>query len=119
MIGIKRIARARGAALLGAALALSGCGLMQERAARREALADPNLSQRTRAAIEAEKIHVGMTQQQVIAAWGNPCWWCYGTRQTSHGDVWEYNVFGSSPYGAGSGTYLWFDQTGHLTHWSR
>lgn len=105
--------------VLAVLVALGGCGLMQERAARREALADPGLSERTRAAILAKQIHVGMTQQQVVAAWGQPCWWCYGTRQTSAGDVWEYNVFGSSVYGAGSGKYLRFDRTGRLTYWSR
>lgn len=98
---------------------LTGCGLMQEREARRAALANPALRPEIRAAIEAKQIRVGMTKQEVIAAWGNPCWWCYGTRQTSSGDVWEYNVFGSSVYGAGSGTYLWFDRTDHLVHWSR
>lgn len=119
MIGIKRIARARGLALLAVALALGGCGVMQERTARREALADPKLTPEIRAAIEGKQIRVGMTKQQVIAAWGNPCWWCYGTRTTSRGDSWEYNLFGSSAYGIGNGTYLYFDTAGRLTYWSR
>lgn len=111
--------RARAALMLAGVVVLGGCGIMQEREARRLALADPNLTPEIRAAIHAKHIRVGMTKRQVLAAWGNPCWYCYGTRQTSRGDVWEYNVFGSSSYGIGSGKYLYFDSTGHLTYWSR
>lgn len=65
------------------------------------------------------KIRVGMTKQEVINAWGQPCWHCYGTRKTSNGDTWEYNVFGSGSMGAGSGTYLFFDRNDVLKYWSQ
>jgi len=61
-------------------------------------------------------IKVGMSKDEVIASWGPPCGYCYGTSQSSSGESWEYNVFGSSGYG--SGTYLFFDNRGILQYWS-
>jgi len=63
-------------------------------------------------------IKKGMTKAEVRASWGDPCTYCYGTRQTSEGDWWEYNIFGSSSSGAGSGTYLFFNNAGILEYWS-
>lgn len=98
---------------------LSGCGITMQDRIRSDVLSNPNLDKKTRQAIQNKAIHVGMTKQQVLASWGEPCWWCYGTRQTSNGDSWEYNVFGSSYMGAGSGTYLYFDNNGILQFWSK
>jgi hypothetical protein len=119
--GAGRAARAaaRLALTLWAVGALAGCGLLQERATRREALADPALDPAIRAAIEAKQIRVGMSKQQVTAAWGLHCWYCPGTRQTSQGDSWEYNPFGTGSYSYGAGTYLYFDRAGYLVYWSR
>jgi hypothetical protein len=98
---------------------LTGCGFAQEIKIKNQVLSYPNLSPDTRKAIQEKTIKAGMTKEQVIASWGNPCWYCYGTRENSWGDTWEYNVFGSSSYGAGSGTYLYFDRSGYLEHWSK
>ncbi|GKS69549.1 hypothetical protein W03_15530 [Nitrosomonas sp. PY1] len=66
-------------------------------------------------------IMVGMTKDQVLASWGKPCGWCYGTRQSSTGDIWEYNKFGSSYIGSylgvRSNTYLYFDTRDILRYW--
>ena len=94
---------------------LAGCAGNET---RRQVLADPATPPAIRQAIEQEKIRVGMTKQQVIAAWGPPCGYCYGTRESSWGDTWEYNVFGTTSSGIGRGTYLYFDRTGTLTGWS-
>lgn len=98
---------------------LTGCGWIQEVNIKKQVLADPALAPKVREAIENNKIKIGMTKNQVIASWGNPCWYCYGTRESSWGDTWEYNLFGSGRYSAGSGTYLFFDTLGRLKAWSK
>lgn len=98
---------------------LYACGMVKENRIRESVLSDSNLPSHIREAIQQKQIMVGMTKQQVIASWGEPCWWCYGTRQSSVGDTWEYNVFGSSVYGAGSGAYLYFDNNNILKYWSK
>lgn len=98
---------------------LSGCAHHQQINVRNQILSDADTPQHVKEKIINKQISVGMTKKQVIASWGEPCWWCYGTRQSSMGDTWEYNVFGSSAYGAGSGTYLFFDSNGVLKYWSK
>ena len=107
-----------GTAMLACVATLSGCGLIQQNATTREVLSDPTLPAQTRKAIVEKKIRIGMTKKQVIAAWGSPCGYCPGTRTTSRGEWWEYNIFGTGSYGYGSGTYLLFDNRGLLTYWS-
>lgn len=58
----------------------------------------------------------GMTKADVIASWGNPCWYCVGTTHNSWGDSWEYNIFGSAA--PGGGTYVFFNADGIVTGWS-
>lgn len=99
------------------AAVLSGCAIL-EPPEKKRLLADPNLPSDVRSAILAGKIRVGMTKDQVTAAWGYHCWYCRGTRHSSWGDTWEYNPFGSGSYGVGSGTYLFFDASGRLRGWS-
>lgn len=96
---------------------LAGCVSDQSR--RTDYLAaNPSTSPEIAAAIKAGQIKVGMTKDQVQASWGAPCSRCYGTRQASWGDTWEYNTFGSGSYGAGSGTYIYFDRAGKVRSWS-
>lgn len=89
--------------------------------ARREdyIAAHPSLSKEYAQAIREGKIKVGMTKEEVHAAWGPHCWYCHGTRENSWGDVWEYNIFGSGTYGAGKGTYVFFNNAGKVTSISR
>ena len=63
-------------------------------------------------------INLGFTKEQVIAARGEPCSYCYGTTESSWGDTWEYNPFGTSTYGIGHGTYIYFNKMGNVTGWS-
>lgn len=101
-------------AIFWVAVALAGCA-SQESMLRKHALeTEPDLM--VRQLIWEKKIKAGMTKDQVIASWGYPCGYCYGTRRSSWGDTWEYSVFGSSSMGRGK--YLFFDQSGVLTHWS-
>lgn len=62
------------------------------------------------------KIETGMTKADVVASWGQPCSYCYGTTHNSWGDSWEYNIEGSAAPGAG--TYVYFDDNGLVTGWS-
>ncbi|TNE75518.1 MAG: hypothetical protein EP334_10220 [Gammaproteobacteria bacterium] len=96
---------------------LSGCGVIADKQHRDEVLSY-DLAPDVRAAIERKEIKIGMTKDEVKASWGRPCGYCYGTRSTSEGDWWEYNAFGSSRYGAGSGTYLFFGRDDRLKYWS-
>jgi hypothetical protein len=66
----------------------------------------------------SHRLTVGMTKAEVRASLGDPCGTCYGTRHNSWGDTWEYNVFGSSGMGIGSGTIVYFDSSGRVTGWS-
>lgn len=106
--------------LLLAAVLLSGCAMYGGHDRRRSAYLQsrPDIAPEMRWAIADGKIRQGMTKEEVIASWGEPCWYCRGTREASFGDTWEYNVFGSGSYGAGNGTYLFFDPGGKLRHWS-
>lgn len=114
-----KINKIKAYSLLTALLLIQGCATAIQNNIRNEVLSNPDLKPEIRDAIQRQAVHVGMTKQQVLASWGEPCWWCYGTRKTSNGDSWEYNVFGSSYMGAGSGTYLYFDNNGILKFWSK
>lgn len=76
---------------------------------------DPVIAQ----AIKAGKIRKGMTKEEVRASWGDPCWYCYGTKEASWGDSWEYNPFGTGRYSVGAGTYVYFDRSGKVINWSK
>ncbi|MER0203462.1 MAG: hypothetical protein DU480_06295 [Nitrosomonas sp.] len=106
-------------------LMLSGCSAVKDNRIRQEVLADSNLPEEIRRAIDLKELAVGMTQEQVIASWGSPCKWCYRTRKSSSGDTWEYHIpgadsviVGSDFVGIGTGTYLYFDKDRILKYWS-
>jgi len=99
-------------------LGLVGCASDQVR--RDNAMkAHPEWPEEIRKTIAEGKIQVGMTKDQVKASWGPPCGYCYGTKQSSWSDTWEYNPFGTGRYGIGAGTYLFFDSSGQLKAWSK
>lgn len=104
---------------------LIGCSAVKENSIRQEVLSDANLPEEIRRAINQKELAIGMTKEQVIAAWGVPCKWCYRTRKNPGGDTWEYHIPGAdSPIvgadfiGLGTGIYLYFDKDGKLRHWS-
>lgn len=104
---------------------LVGCSVVKENRIRQEVLSDTRLSDEIRRAIDLKELAVGMTREQVIASWGLPCKWCYGTRKNPGGDTWEYHfpgadslIVGSDFIGIGTGIYLYFDKDGKLRHWS-
>lgn len=105
-----------------APILLSGCALFGggDEARRNNYVASrgDQIAPTIRGAIVDGKIMRGMTKEEVRASWGDPCGYCYGTRSASWGDTWEYNVFGSGSYGAGNGTYVFFDQSDRVTGWS-
>ena len=82
------------------------------------AAAHPEWSEQVRQDVAAGQIRVGMTKDQVLAAWGQPCTPCRGTRSTSAGDWWEYNKLWPSRLHHGAGTYLFFGNDGKLRYWS-
>ena len=90
---------------------LMGCSFNPD---RKQVLADPRTPDDIKGLIYAKRIRVGMTKQQVTAAWGKHCWYCYGTKTSSWGDTWEYNQFGTGRHGIGNGRYLYFDKAGRL-----
>ncbi|HLP82636.1 MAG TPA: hypothetical protein VK141_11720, partial [Nitrosomonas sp.] len=59
-------------ALISLSLLLNGCGGTRENKIREEVLADPQMSEEIRQAIDQRDLRIGMTQEQVIAAWGLP-----------------------------------------------
>jgi len=96
----------------------SGCSTSLEKKTRNDVLSKENLSPEIRRTIINKEIMVGMTKDQVLASWGKPCsWWCYGTRQSSTGDTWEYSKYGSSYLGVRSSTYLYFNNRDILRYW--
>lgn len=95
-------------------IALSGCNSIKESRIRSDILSDPNIKPEIKYLIEKREVRYGMTKEQVQAAWGLPCRRCYFTRKHSHGEIWEYNPFGSSPLGKDAGTYLHFGRDGKL-----
>ncbi|MBS0425614.1 MAG: hypothetical protein JSR71_14695 [Proteobacteria bacterium] len=104
---------------------LNGCSAVKENRIRQDVLSDANLPEETRRAINLKELVAGMTKEQVIASWGLPCKWCYGTRRNPGGDTWEYHIPGAeSPIvgadfiGIGTGIYLYFDKDGILKYWS-
>ena len=112
--------------LIAAILLLNGCGSVRENRIRHEVLSDTSMPEEIRRAIDLKELVVGMTQEQVIASWGLPCKWCYGTRKSASGDTWEYHlpgadflVVGADFLGIGTGTYLYFDSSKTLRHWSQ
>lgn len=98
---------------------LVSCGAIDNYRIRKEVLDSKLTTPATKKLIEQGKIKIGMTKDEVIASWGLPCYHCYGTRSTSSGDWWEYNSFGTSRYGTGSGTHLRFNSAGILVYWSK
>lgn len=111
---------------IAAILVLNGCGSIRENKIRQDVLSDASMPEEIRRAIDLKELVVGMTQDQVIASWGLPCKWCYGTTKNPGGDTWEYHlpgsdflVVGTDFLGIGSGTYLYFDRHGILKHWSQ
>lgn len=103
---------------------LIGCGVVKENRIRQDVLSDAGLPEEIRRAIDLKELVVGMTKEQVIASWGLPCKWCYGTRKNPGGDTWEYHIpgadspiVGSDFIGIGTGTYLYFDKDGKLKYW--
>lgn len=75
----------------------------------------PELRQKYNDAILKGEVTRGMSQEDVIASWGKPCGWCPGTRKTSMGESWEYNMFGSA---GGLGTVIYFDEFRKVSGWS-
>lgn len=111
--------------LMAVIFSLTGCGVVKENRIRQEVLSDTSLPEEIRRAIDLKALAAGMTKEQVIASWGLPCKWCYGTRKNPGGDTWEYHIpganspiVGSDFIGIGTGTYLYFDKDGKLKHWS-
>lgn len=51
---------------------------------------------------------VGMTQDQVRAAWGKACWSCTGTTKGPWGEAWEYST-----------QVVFFDTSGKVTRWTQ
>lgn len=96
---------------------LSGCAISAQQ--RRSDYVESNPTTSFSGPILNGQIAVGMTKQEVLASWGAPCGWCYGTRTTSDGEWWEYNVFGTGSFGAGAGTHLFFNAQGKLQYWSK
>lgn len=92
-------------------LVLAGCAVNNT---RNQVLNDESLSLSTKNSIMFNQISTGMTKQQVIASWGEPCWICPGTREHSHGATWQYK----SIFAPGIGQILYFDNSDTLTHWS-
>ena len=74
---------------------------------------------RYNAAIKKGEIMRGMSKADVVASWGEPCPFCYGTTHNSWGDTWEYNIFGVSAMGAGAGSIIYFSPGGQVTNWSQ
>ena len=112
-------------ALVAATILLNGCGLAREHKIRQDVLSDASMPAEIRRAIDQKELVVGMTKEQVIASWGLPCKWCYGTRNSPSGDTWEYNLFGADLpvtggdiIGPGTGIHLFFDRSGTLKYWS-
>jgi hypothetical protein len=100
---------------------MSGCALFGSDESRRYDYIEGHkgaLDPTVRAAIIDGKIMRGMSKEEVRASWGDPCWYCRGTRTASWGETWEYNVFGSGTYGIGNGTYIYFDERGLVREWS-
>ncbi len=100
---------------------LAGCAMFGGDDSRRQNYVQSRASEipsSIRGAIIDGNIMRGMTKDEVRASWGDPCGYCYGTKSASWGDTWEYNVFGSGSYGAGNGTYVFFDQADRVTGWS-
>lgn len=98
---------------------LTGCGAIEHNRVRASVLSDPLTPESIKSSVKENKITIGMTKEQVVAAWGNPCGYCYGTRENSHGSVWEYNPFGTGRYSIGAGTYLYFGIDGKLRYWTK
>lgn len=102
-------------ALLGVCLVFGCIHSAGERRARYLA-ENPGVRSDIADAVRNGAIKRGMTKDDVRASWGDPCGYCLGTRSSSWGDVWEYNVFGSAR--PASGTYVYFDQRGVVVGWS-
>ena len=94
--------------LVGLLIFLIGCMSPQQLELREIIFANPNCSPRIKQLIREEGIIVGMTKEQVIASWGEHCWWCYGTTKSSWGDTWQYGY-----------QILFFNSQGILTGWTR
>ena len=58
--------------------------------------------------IEGGYLKVGMSQAQVKAAWGRPCWTCTGTTKGDWGEAWEYQT-----------QVVFFNNQGIVTRWTQ
>jgi hypothetical protein len=67
----------------------------------------PSLNATAKAMIQQGYLFKGMTQEQVVAAWGSACWSCTGTTDNDGGETWEYPT-----------QILYFDNEGLLIRWS-
>lgn len=97
---------------------LTGCATYGTEQRAAVAAAHPEWSEQTRQDVAGGSIRVGMTKEQVRAAWGDPCIYCHGTRSTSAGDWWEYNALWPHRWHIGAGTHLFFGNDGKLKFWS-
>ena len=52
----------------------------------------PEWDENTVNVIRSGKIFKGMSQEQVRAAWGRPCYTCQGTTSGTWGESWEYST---------------------------
>lgn len=104
--------------LAAAAAALGACAIVPSLHSRLAYVeAHPYLSPQIARAIVHAEVVVGMTKDDVRAAWGDPCGLCVGTTHNSWGDSWDYNELGDA--GEASATLIFFGPDGTVTGWSQ
>lgn len=86
-------------------LALTAC---ENQPVRREEMIakHPEWDQEKATLVRNGYLMVGMNQDQVAAAWGNPCMSCTGTKKGDWGESWEYAT-----------QVVFFDTAGKVTRW--
>jgi len=88
-------------------LALQACESQPVR--RAEMIAEhPEWDEETTSIIQEGYLKKGMTQEQVKAAWGRPCWMCTGTTKGDWGEAWEYQT-----------QVVFFNTQGQVIRWSK
>lgn len=104
--------------LLAFVLVLASCVTPADRKAQKETyIAQYKPSAEVAGNIRAGFIQNGMTKDEVIASIGQPCSYCYGTLESSSGDTWEYNTFGTAAIGIGRGKYIFFNNKDKVIGW--